>query len=146
MFKVQTNQVNTPMSKLQISSQRTVTSSSLPRNPVPPKHLDQSSLPKLLPAPILRPTAYSARHITQAHIPSSPPSLANTSPEAIAQNEVFRTPALPRNRLQTDLSQTSSPLDNLKGVDQKDVEEEKLNSSVVKGRAAKSLLGLMRMA
>ncbi|TKA65173.1 hypothetical protein B0A49_04838 [Cryomyces minteri] len=35
-----------------------------------------TTIPKLLPAPILRPTAYSSRHITESYMPSSPPESA----------------------------------------------------------------------
>ncbi|KAK5016666.1 hypothetical protein LTR39_001958 [Cryomyces antarcticus] len=46
-----------------------------------------TGIPKLLPAPILRPTAYSSRHITESYMPSSPPEPAGaeTMPEDLEQ-------------------------------------------------------------
>ena len=100
----------------------------------------QPSLPRLLPAPVLRPTAYSACTITQMQVPSSPPSSAENSPGKDFHNEVFRTPALPRHATHILLQQTSSPPDSQEGRGHNDGDN--LTSSAVRGKAAIGLLGL----
>ena len=149
MFKVQTNQTSIPMSRLQLSPRNTSNLPSAmlgPRGGLAEQHSSQAPLPRLLPAPILRPTAYSARHITQTEIPSSPPDSAGDSPKPVMQEEVFRTPALPNQKRLHSPRQLSSPPDSQAHEDGRpEDEEDNLTSSVVKGRAANGLLGLMRM-
>ena len=136
-FKVQTNQTDLPLSQLQISRNDPSPSqeSILQRN-------DQQPLPKLLPAPVLLPTAYSARMIARPHDLSSPPC----SPDRGTQKEsadIFRTPALPRQKVPTDLRQLSSPPGSEERMPKRDYEDEdSLTSSVVRGNAAIGLLGL----
>ncbi|KAI9720873.1 MAG: hypothetical protein M1812_002712 [Candelaria pacifica] len=86
MFKVQTNQTDVPLSKLQISPQKQ-SPPSLIANTSSSTTLQRSSTsqtpqlraaPGLLPALVLEPTAYSARRIPASHIPSSPPSSIGT--------------------------------------------------------------------
>ena len=62
------------------------------------------------------------------------------------QEEVFRTPALPRHKRLASPLQMSSPPDSeaLEGGRRED-EDDSVTSSVVKGRAANGLLGLMRL-
>ena len=100
----------------------------------------QPSLPRLLPAPVLRPTAYSARTITQMQVPSSPPSSTDNNPGKDCHKEVFRTPALPRHATHISLQQRSSPSDSQEGRGYND--EDNLTSSAVRGKAAIGLLGL----
>ena len=136
-FKVQTNQTNLPLSQLQIS-----------RNVASPSQVsvlqrdEQQSLPTLLPAPVLLPTAFSARMIARPQDLSSPPH----SPDCDTQRsspEVFRTPALPRQKATTDLRQLSSPPGSAERMPQKHYEDEdSLTSSAVRGNAAIGLLGL----
>lgn len=148
MFKVQTNQTSIPMSRLQISPGNGGSRWSAvlgPQGDVAEQHSNHSALPRLLPAPILRPTAYSARRITSTQILSSPPDSVDDSPKPVMQQEVFRTPALPRQKRLASPLQLSSPPDSQAHVGERPEEEEdNLTSSVVKGRAADGLLGLMR--
>ncbi|MCJ1255301.1 hypothetical protein MMC24_003117 [Lignoscripta atroalba] len=139
MFKVQTNQASIPMSQLQISPRKPLTLPSFHLSPAPLSHTEETELPKLLPAPVLRPTAYSSRTVTQTD-PPFPAFSSNTSPQRNFHGGLFQTPALPRPSLpQREGSSTDSPKkDLINGED-----ETNLPSSVVKGRAADGLLGLM---
>ncbi|KAI9875903.1 MAG: hypothetical protein M1830_007805 [Pleopsidium flavum] len=152
MFKVKTHQTNIPLSRLQISPGKSVHVPP-PHRPfpaqepvAPPNAQDRSGIPKLLPAPILVPTAYSARHIYTSPIPSSPPNSASSSQERPSAD--FATSALPRQKHFHPPMQLSSPpesqsrnVERARGVEA----EAKLTSSVVKGRAANGLLDLMNM-
>ena len=140
MFKVRTNQTNLPMSQLRVSPK------SPPRqNPVSPVSPEQSvSLPTLLPAPELKPTAYSARTISQVHLPSSPPGSCKNSPEGNIVGGVFRTPALPKNNTHNLDLQLSSPPDSQEGDSRVLEGADFLTSSAVGGSVARSLLGLAR--
>ncbi|KAK4693658.1 hypothetical protein P7C71_g3786, partial [Lecanoromycetidae sp. Uapishka_2] len=127
-LKVQTNQTDIPLSRLRLcadDSDDQVFSQDTP-------DAQQASLPKLLPAPVLLPTAFSARTISRPRIASSPSSPTKDSPKKAEGIETFRTPALPRHTAQTSSRAMSSPL------------EEKLTSSAVRGKAAIGLLGLRR--
>ncbi|KAL9614710.1 MAG: hypothetical protein Q9167_000839 [Letrouitia subvulpina] len=137
MFKVQTNQTHIPLSQLRIPSQPTLTQG-LQSSPKEPE------LPRLLPAPVLKPTSRSTHGVPQ--MLSSPPSSTDNSPMSRSEREksVFRTPALPRQRVQMvrGMQQTSSPPDS-QGEGFEPDEDEGLRSSGVKGRAAAiGLLGL----
>lgn len=136
MFKVQTNQTHIPLSQLRIPSQPTLTQA-LQSSPKEPE------LPGLLPAPVLKPTSRSAHSLPQ--MLSSPPSSTDNSPMNRSEREksVFRTPALPRQRVQG-VQQTRSPPDSQGDGIELD-EDEGLRSSGVKGRAAAiGLLGLRK--
>ena len=139
-FKVKTNQINVPLSRLRISSTEPAIRS--PTEASQEKER-QPALPKLLPAPILRPTAYSSRTISFPQIPSSPP----ISPERVSNkdndDEVFRTPALPRHALRHEVRQTSSPPESPgKFPKEQYGHEDDLTSSAIRGKAAIGLLGL----
>lgn len=136
-FKVQTNQTNLPLSQLRISRKEPSPS----RDPSRTRD-EQPSLPKLLPAPVLHPTAFSARTIARPQDLSSPPC----SPDHSAQKdspEVFRTPALPRQRGSDAQRQLSSPPGSDERISKRRYEDEdNLTSSAVRGKAAIGLLGL----
>ena len=136
MFKVQTNQTNLPLSECQVLSKDT-TLSSKPQPPTLSTEIPKP--PRLLPAPILKPTTFSARIATQNQMLSSPPSSTEGSPKRKSPSLLFRTPALPQRRMR----QTSSP-PNSRGreEDAEDRDDESLSSSMVRGRAAIGLLGL----
>ncbi len=136
------------MSRLQITSHHAPTLTSSPqalRQALPsvsPSTQEKAVQPNLLPAPILRPTAYSARSITQPQISSSPPYSANSSPDSAVRDHVFRTPALPRSKMY-EPAQMSSPPDSEEGDAVRGrMEEDRLTSSAVRGNAAIGLLGL----
>lgn len=138
MFKIETDQMNVPLALVRIPTPDAHTIGS-PANPSPPR--DPESHPTLLPAPILTPTT-SARTSRRPEMLSSPPCSARGSPVKRCSPQVFRTPALPRQRAQP-IQQTSSPPDSRAGsVGRGEVEETRLSSSAVKGHAAISLLGL----
>lgn len=102
---------------------------------------DQLSLPRLLPAPVLCPTAYTARTITQGRFPSLPPGYTESDPGTGDYDEVFRTPALPRHATRLSIQQTSSPPDRRsRGEECND--DGNLTSSAVRGKAAIGLLDL----
>ncbi len=133
-YKVLTNQINTPFSQLVIHPLSPHTQT--PQQPIQ-EETPEPSLPRLLPAPVLQ---------QSTHLPSSPPnSQGSTSPEKEIgtgeEREAFRTPALPRQR--GAIRQTSSPPDSsekyVRGSGRKDGE---LSSSVIKSKAAMSLMGL----
>lgn len=136
-FKVQTNQINLPLSQLRISRNE-----ALPSPGSTLQQSDQPSPPKLLPAPVLLPTAFSARMMSRPQDLSSPPC----SPDRGAQresSEVFRTPALPRQRARTESRQLSSPPGSNERIRKRAYEDEdNLTSSAVRGKAAIGLLGL----
>lgn len=136
-FKVQTNQINIPLSQLRISRNEALRSQDST-----PKRDEQPSLPKLLPAPVLLPTAFSTRMVARPQDLSSPPC----SPDHGAQREgteVFRTPALPRQRVSNGQRQLSSPPGSDERISKRRYEDEdNLTSSAVRGNAAIGLLGL----
>ncbi|KAI9796333.1 MAG: hypothetical protein M1835_004324 [Candelina submexicana] len=119
MFKVQTNQIDVPLSRLQISPQKRSPTSLRENTPLStmPQHSSTSQIsetraaPRLLPAPVLEPTAYSARRISAYHVPSSPPSSTGT----IARMEVdegqtrVTTPVTTKSRPAQSPMQLSSP-------------------------------------
>ena len=136
-FKVQTNQTNLPLSQLRVSREEPL----LPQEPLLRPN-EQQPYPKLLPAPVLLPTAFSARMIARPQDLSSPPC----SPDHGTQREspnVFRTPALPRQKVPTALRQLSSPPGSDEGMSKRQYEDEdNLTSSAVRGKAAIGLLDL----
>lgn len=95
----------------------------------PPSH------PKLLPAPILRPTVYSSRMIYDTNLPSSPP--VSVSPEKLPEADVdVSTP-------QRKYLMYGSPRGSVERFRRP---EQELTSSAVKGRVAEGLLGLRNAA
>ncbi|KAH0537803.1 hypothetical protein FGG08_005485 [Glutinoglossum americanum] len=160
MYKVKTNQIHVPMSELQFPSNESISSFSKPDFPATssaPKTLSQQTQPrpnpKLLPAPVLVPTAYSARRITEPYMPSSPPCSASNSDldaadsEADSEND-FATPVAPRDResLHPPVQLSSPPSSEKRIAITSRIygAEGGLTSSVVKGRAANGLLELMQ--
>ncbi|OCL10242.1 hypothetical protein AOQ84DRAFT_353638 [Glonium stellatum] len=165
LYKVRTNQTNIPLSELALPAEspepELPTLASTSRPPVPSITISSTSpaatrtaptttttaVPKLLPAPILRPTAYSSRHITEPYLPSSPP--ASASPESTDTTPLATPIAQTR-----PIEQLSSPPESEERgascaqqrrrgellVD----DDADLASSVVTGRAASGLLELMR--
>lgn len=136
MFKVRTDQTNIPLSQLRIPSPKPVRSA-------PPS---SPALPTLLPAPILKPTAYSVRKIGQSQALSSPPSSSMSSPAKEEAPDVFQTPTLPR-REPSSSQQLSSPPSSHDGEQgETELEDLPLSSSPVEGHkgyaAASSLLEL----
>lgn len=124
-YKVHTNQINTPLSQLQIR-----TSSSLPprqkRTPLPTTA-----------APSIYLQHPSSENKTE-HIPSSPPTHQSPPPRR-GEDDGFATPILPRQRhglLNPPILGTPMGKSGLSNED--------LTSSVVKGRAADGLLSLLR--
>ena len=141
MFKLETNQIGVPLSRLQLPSRTGSTSSTSPQPPSTSQPNTQAPVPKLLPAPVLRPTAYSSRRIEEPQTLSSPPRSLEASPVKDASDDVFLTPALPKRRVPNTKMQMSSPPDSVGcGTPQ---EDDGLSSSIIKGRAAAGLLGLL---
>ena len=138
------------MSRLQITASRSPIANSPTRllsralPSVSPPSQEKPIQPKLLPAPILRPTAYSARTIVQPQASSSPPYSTNSSPESAVRDEVFRTPALPRSNMYEPAHMSSPPNSEEGDAARGAREEDSLTSSAVRGNAAIGLLGLRR--
>ena len=138
IFKVRTGQTNLPLSQLRISPDspqiQDLASNGSSERP--------ASLSRLLPAPELKPTAYSARNISQVQLPSSPPSSRTNSPNSDLQDQVLQTPALSKVKAHLVKEQLSSP-PNSQGRTEKVAEgPESLTSSALRGSVARSLLGL----
>ncbi|KAK3726111.1 hypothetical protein LTR37_000259 [Vermiconidia calcicola] len=142
MYKIRTDQIDVPFAEIE----HCVPSSSKPRSTTVEEAVAQlrreaqevnarpKSIPKLMPAPVLRPTAYSSRMIYEnERLPSSPPvsrpsGRLPTSPDSNAT---------PRR----EVPQLSSP-PSTGGERFARPDEQDLTSSVVKGRVAEGLLGL----
>ncbi|MCJ1265503.1 hypothetical protein MMC22_005383 [Lobaria immixta] len=140
LFKVQTNQTNIPMSQLQISTHEL--DKLLEPVSVASSPLEEASLPKLLPAPVLRPTAYSARTIPRRKIPTSPPDSTVNSPEPAA--EVIPSPKLatpPPHKHLSDPIQTSSPPNSPEHLPAKVANWENSTRSAIRGK--KAAIGLL---
>ncbi|KAF2092157.1 hypothetical protein K490DRAFT_61602 [Saccharata proteae CBS 121410] len=171
-FKVKTDQTSVPLSRLEIPDRyqrkcasRSATTSpnsasasgpsqsaqnipTIQISPSKPSEERASSMPKLLPAPILRPTAYSSRMINEPSLPSSPPESNGVDDEETPKGrEEFETPTGNKH----EAAQLSSPPGSGERGRQNSLTESQgdsdaLTSSVVKGRAASGLLELMRSA
>lgn len=156
MFKINTHQTNIPLSRLQISPKKLVHSPAqtqktppqeavaLPKAQTPMK----PTISKLLPAPILIPTAYSARLIHHRLTPSSPLSSFSSSGSQDTPSPGLATAALPQQRRSHPPSQVDSPRGGQERPEQKTKAvdlDANLPSSVIKGRAASGLLNLMNM-
>jgi hypothetical protein len=124
-YKVQSNQMDIPISQLRIKT-------NTPSSPKLPTTRRRTPLPSAVPnIELLKPSAEKSRSLT--NIPSSPPSYRAS--EESPRKEAFATPLLPRQR------QGLLNPPNLGSPTWKDRE---LTSSAVKGKAAVSLLSLMR--
>ncbi|KAK8199078.1 uncharacterized protein BKA78DRAFT_348200 [Phyllosticta capitalensis] len=118
------------------------------------ENLDASSAAlKLLPAPLLRPTAYSTRFIESPTLPSSPPATGpnhdDTTPRALsAQRDTDPTTPTAARRASVPAQLSSPPGSGSTDGDEvrRAATEGELTSSVRKGRAASGLLELMRSA
>ncbi|KAK7545373.1 hypothetical protein IWX49DRAFT_428021 [Phyllosticta citricarpa] len=175
LYKVRTDQIFIPLGKLEIPKQyqrkpADTTDVASTGQQTPPHsqtepdttetatadNLDHSSAAlKLLPAPLLQPTAYSTRFIGTPHLPSSPPATApdnedDTAPRPKSPQQKAPTTPIARHA-SVPAQQLSSPPGS-GSVDDDDEEarraatESELTSSVRKGRAASGLLELMRSA
>jgi len=152
-YKVRTNQIDIPISRLEIRSSTTSSRARpLPRTTTQSSQLEQPSRPSTAPQipelNLQRPSAEKKRPQPVA-IPSSPPAYRSepgdngrlTSPTKVANDatrEGFATPLLSRQRMGVlnPPALGGSPSWEDRGSD--------LTSSVVKGRAADGLLSLMR--
>lgn len=141
MYKVRTKQTEVPFTDLIVEDQspqakaqraadeaveelRREAREVAARQPRPP-------VPKLLPAPVLLPTAYSSRMIYETQLPCSP--LPLTTPGEFPTVADVKTPL-------REVRKVESPATSVHRL-QKPFEQE-LTSSAVKGRAAEELLGL----
>ena len=138
-FKVRTNQTDIPLSRLRLSSTLCQDRSPSPAS----SSTGQPLLPKLLPAPVLIPTAYSARtiNIPRQDVTSSNPISVENSPYEGGDGNVFRTPALPRQNICTANQQQGNPGGRQIRVGRYEEEDHAMNSAV-RGKAAIGLLGL----
>lgn len=149
MYKVRTRQTTLPLSRLKVLNEfapvakpaREVEADvSSPELPTPSGVSNAAVKPLgLLPAPVLLPTAYSARFVQTSidTLPSSPPS-ARMSPRK-GSLQVAAAPSLPVTRVSSPAKAHPTPM--ARRVMES---EENLTSSAVKGRAADGLLELMR--
>ncbi|KAI9770082.1 MAG: hypothetical protein M1840_003532 [Geoglossum simile] len=160
MYKVKTNQIHVPMSELQFLPREPAKSLPKPSIPAASSAPETISLqptlskPKLLPAPLLVPTAYSARPVTEPYMPSSPPCSApnsdEDSPDLVdSEDQDFTTPIASReNRviLRSPVQLSSPPSSEKRVVNRSRIydAEGRLTSSMVKGRAADGLLELLQ--
>ncbi|KAL8949276.1 MAG: hypothetical protein Q9222_004599 [Ikaeria aurantiellina] len=133
LFKVQTNQVNVPLSQIRFPTHHSLGSRTASS---PSSASIGSAKPHLLPAPVLKPSVRPKPRASQTQIPSSPPASGENSPQS------FRTDTLSLSRTQL-AQQMSSPPDSYDGErGRSQAEDRALNSSAVKGHAAISLLDL----
>lgn len=150
MYKVRTNQVDVPFRNLQIQGSasgrvwRSPTQEAveeavaeLRKEALEVRAREEAKrqqraeeVPKLLPAPTLKPTAYSSRMIYDSGYPSSPPT--SKSPERLPGARLIATP-----RRQRTFGIQPDSAEKCDGAC-----EQELTSSVVKGRVAEGLLGL----
>ncbi|KAL9597634.1 MAG: hypothetical protein Q9219_005017 [cf. Caloplaca sp. 3 TL-2023] len=137
LFKVQTHQINIPLSQLRIPTHRPHD-----RNVSADLSSEHAHPPRLLPAPVIEPGRRPAQTVTQPRILSSPPSSTGASSVKNSSPEVFLTPALPPKRVQS-VDQAKNSPDREKGC-QSDIEAGcgHSNSSSVRISAAGDLLGL----
>lgn len=163
MYKVRTDQTLLPFSDLKMLSEFGMTEKSIRKDvsfkeplPSPIRASLLNSLRagqadggqgrpnslELLPAPVLLPTAYSARFVSGpiASVPSSPPS-GFTSPRKDSMQQEDRITSLPATRVSSPYKAHTTPMARRILEEES---EENLTSSVVKGRAANGLLELMR--
>lgn len=152
MYKVRTNQIDTPFVDLQINERKPMTAAAAVEEAVAQLKREAQEIAErdrrraaavgnLLPAPLLQPTAYSTRFIDEVEmdVPSSPP-FASVSPNKLPAIALARDVATPR-RLGMGFESPSSARRMLAPPS-----EGELTSSVVKGRVAEGLLGLRNAA
>lgn len=147
MFKIRTGQTNIPMS-LCVPPKPAPFSVRIPATQIE----GITAAPKLLPAPVLQPTAYSARMTYPPHPLSSPlvghidSPAEQTQLETKDPEDVFRTPALPRRTTITIADhRLSTPPDGLRRMSGNGLDQDReLTSSTIRGNAARDLLGLMQ--
>ena len=150
MYKVRTNQVGVPFAELLVEENRERARAQSRQDAVEEavaelrreaqekmlqqqetQACDRASIPTLLPAPVLRPTAYSSRMLYSTELSSSPP--VPLSPD--------RGPANVSTPLR-EVRQLSSPPGSAEVRRSRLSYEQELTSSVVKGRVAEGLLDL----
>ena len=142
MYKVRTNQIEVPFTDLKPQDHSRVPSkpsaedvedaiAALRKEAQQVLERQRNSYPKLLPAPVLKPTAYSSRMIYHHDLTSSPPILSPVRLPEVGAGVV--TP-------QREVQQLSSPPTSEESAGRRP--DQDLTSSVVKGRAAEDLLGL----
>lgn len=143
MFKIRTGQTHLPISQLRITPDSPLRSNSPSASPSPSTRTE--GVPKLLPAPVLQPTAFSARIVAEKHLLSSPPPSRTTTPHQSATDTdgCFRTPAPKKKRVIDDGDQQMSSPPNSQERDEKIGDG--VTSSAVRGFAARSLLGLSQV-
>ncbi|KAH0564847.1 hypothetical protein GP486_001769 [Trichoglossum hirsutum] len=161
MYKVRTNQIYVPISELRLPPCELANSprklDNLATSPAPKTLPLQQTRPrpnqKLLPAPILIPTSYSARRIIEPYMPSSPPCSALNSDmdppgiEGGLEEDIASPAAITERELLHPPMQLSSPPGSEKRIANAGRvydAESGLTSSVAKGRAANGLLELMQ--
>lgn len=139
MYKVRTNQIGVPLEELRLEGEDRPWSAPPTAEEVVAErrraaYLDDSVLPepipKLLPAPTLRPTAYSSRFVyDERPVPSSPPVMTGHDRSLVtAYGEADATPRAAARR--SEWEKSSPP------------EEDDEASRSVKGSVAEGLLGL----
>ena len=142
MYKVQTNQTGVPFTELHVEDQSPAAKAQRAADAAVDElrrearevaaRGPQRPVPKLMPAPVLKPTAYSSRFVYAAQLQQPPSPLASSSPGEL--------PTVGKVETETPLGEVrniESPATRL----QRPFESE-LTSSAVKGRAAEELLGL----
>ncbi|KAK8153686.1 hypothetical protein IWX90DRAFT_76149 [Phyllosticta citrichinensis] len=175
LYKVKTDQIFIPLGNLEIPEQyqrrAQATDVASTGQQTPPQSQPEpnttetvtrdsgdssSTALKLLPAPLLRPTAYSTRFIETPHLPSSPPATALDNDDDATPRPTTpphaADPTTPIARHASVPAQLSSPPgsgsvddDDAAAAEAKGAATEgELTSSVRKGRAASGLLELMR--
>ncbi|WPG98397.1 Hypothetical protein R9X50_00118700 [Acrodontium crateriforme] len=148
MYKVRTNQVEIPFADLHVkgSSLKSATSRAVEaavaalreeaRQTEAAAKDQNTSYPKLLPAPSLKPTAYSSRMIYEPVMRSSPPIIESPDDEELQDSD-----STPRPHQRQKNVMSPKVVRKLSRFDEGDV-----SSSVVKGRVAEGLLGLRNAA
>ena len=151
LYKVRTNQIDVPFAELLVEDRQwkarqthdaieEVVAALRQEAQQVSKHELNSSVPRLLPAPVLKPTAYSSRMIYATDLPSSPPVTGSPEKPAGSSERLHMAPvgmSTPQ-RLARMLSSPPTSPQRSRGAPT----EQELTSSVVKGRVAEGLLGL----
>lgn len=153
-WKVESKQTHKSFDEIESAYANREPSPELPTS-VPPASANNPRAKNLalLSAPVLLPTAYSARYVTADDMPSSPPVAATTAKnddEAVKDLDEAATPTQSKPYGSTPEAKilSSSPSDS-NGVEDVAVEGvvknrvESLTSSVARGKAAKGLMELM---
>ncbi|KAI4273092.1 MAG: hypothetical protein LQ337_004855 [Flavoplaca oasis] len=139
LFKVQTDQINIPVSQLRLPT------TCFPELKPPPQSSSKRAdvqPPSLLPAPNLKATVRPNERARYSQMLSSPPSTRAGSPTKVSDSDNFRTPLLPLSKVQQSHQLSSPPNSHDGDLKDSELEDGRLSSSAVKGNAAISLLGL----